>query len=138
MNLRKIDLTPEQAGCLQDGYKNGKTATYRKRCHIILLKSSGRTSKDVGSIVGLSEISVNSWLNRYEAEGIEGLLTKTGRGAKRKLSESQDAKKVREVVKKERQRLKVAKEELERELGKTFSLRTLKRFLKNLTADGNE
>ena len=48
-----------------------------------------------------------------------------------------DEKKVKALVKKERQRLKHAKEDLEKELGKEFSLKTLKRFLKNLSADGN-
>jgi len=41
-------------------------------------------------------------------------------------------------VKQERQQLKQVKEELEGKLNKEFSLSTLKRFLKSLTADGNE
>lgn len=41
-------------------------------------------------------------------------------------------------IKKEPQRIKHVKEELEQELNKEFSVLTLKRFLKNLSADGNE
>ena len=39
-------------------------------------------------------------------------------------------------VKNERQRLKLVKNEIEQELNKDFSTRTLKRFLKNLMPDG--
>jgi len=42
---------------------------------------------------------------------------------------------VREAVSAHRQRISQAKAELEADLGKEFSQRTLVRFLKNLTAD---
>ena len=137
MYLRTIELTSEQYQALKSGYENGKSSAYRKRCHLVILKNEGRTSKDVGKIVGLHQISVNNWLTRYETEGIAGLKTKPGRGRKRILDEEKDAQKVKEQVKKERQRLKKAKDNIEKDLDKSFSLMTLKRFLKNLSADGN-
>jgi transposase len=36
----------------------------------------------VGEIVGMSYVSVNSWLKRYKREGISGLRIKKGRGRK--------------------------------------------------------
>jgi len=134
---RTITLTEAQRAELEQGYKNGSTHAFRKRCHIVLLKSEKRSSKDVGQIVGMHEIPVNNWLTRYENEGISGLKTKAGRGRKPILDLSDDAEKVRQVVKEERQRLGRAKEILENELGKEFSRKTLKRFLKNLKADTN-
>ena len=86
----------------------------------------------------MHEVSVNKWLDRYEAEGIAGLFTKEGRGRKPLLNEQQDAPVVRAVITEERQRLSVAKELLEQQLQKTFSRKTLKRFLKSLTAPINE
>ena len=138
MHLRTIELTATQYQELKDGYEKGKSSAYRKRCHIVILKSEGRTSLDVGQIVGTHQISVNNWLSRYESEGISGLKTKSGRGRKRILDKEKDGEKIKAQVKKERQRLKRAKVNIEQELNKSFSLITLKRFLKNLSANGNE
>ena len=138
MNLRTITLTESQRIALEQGYKKDKNSSFRQRCHLVLLKSTGRTSADVGSILGMNEISVNSWLNRYESEGIEGLRTKPGRGPKPILDEKSDAELVKSLVLAECQRLKLAKQEIEVALGKKFSLQTLKRFLKNLSASGSE
>ena len=134
---RTINLSEAQRTELERGYKHGSTHAFRKRCHIVLLKSEGRSSKDVGQIVGMHQVPVNNWLTRYEREGIAGLKTKPGRGRKSILDPARDTQKVRQVVKEERQRLGKAKEILENELGKTFSRKTLKRFLKKTTADTN-
>lgn len=132
---RTIELTLEEKQALEAGYETGKSHAFRKRCQLILLKSQGRTSKDVGQIVGMNQVSVNNWLDRYQAEGIAGLATKPGRGRKPVLGQEQDAAKVRQAVQQERQRLSQAKQILEKELAKEFSLKTLKRFLKRLNAD---
>lgn len=135
---RIIELTASERLALEKGYRTGKTHSYRKRCQAIVLKSEGRLSFEVGQIVGMHEVSVNKWLNRYEAEGLEGLKTKPGGGRKPILDTEKDAESVRQAVKKERQRLSKAKDIIETELDKGFSLKTLKRFLKNLSADINE
>ena len=132
-----IKLTTEQRAELEQGYKNGQPAVFSKRCHIILLKSDGRTSKEIAGILGMGMQPINNWVKRYEKQGIEGLRTKAGQGRKPILDKDKDAEKVKAAVKKERQRLKHAKDDLEDELNKEFSLKTLKRFLKNLSAGGN-
>ncbi len=136
--IRQIELSAEERRVLYEGYSKGSRHAFRKRCHVVLLKAEGRTSKDIGGIVQLHEVSVNNWLNRYEGEGIAGLFTKEGRGRKPLLDEQQDAATVREIITEERQRLSRAKELLEQKLNKTFSGKTLKRFLKSLTAAINE
>ena len=97
----------------------------------------GNTSKEVASILGTNQISVNNWVKRYNCQGISGLYTQVGRGRKPILDKEADREKVEEAVKKERQRLKHAKDELEKNLGKEFSMKTLHRFLKQLSANGN-
>ena len=129
--IRQIVLTDEDREALEQGYKYGESHAFRKRCHLVLLKTEKRKSKEVAGIVGCCEVSVNNWLNRYEAEGIEGLKTKEGRGRKSILKE-EDLAAVKEAVKANRQRLSIAKAELEAELGKEFSEKTLGRFLKNM------
>ncbi len=136
-NIRTIQLNNQQRAQLEQGYRNGTSHAFRKRCHLVLLKTQKRTSNEVGTIVGLHQVSVNNWLNRYEKEGIDGLKTKPGRGRKPILDPEKDAEKVRQAVKQERQRLSQAKHLLETELGKSFSLKTLKRFLKKTTAVTN-
>ena len=135
---KKIDLTKAEKEALEKGYKQSKSKVFSQRCHMILLKSQGRTSQEVADIFGTTFQPVNSWCKRYREHGIEGLRTKPGQGRRPILSKEQDEARVKAAVKKERQRIKLAKEALEKDLGKSFSVLTLKRFLKNLSADGNE
>ncbi len=130
-NLKIIELTPAQRVELEKGYRNGASHAFRMRCQIILLKSETRSSLEVGGIVGCCEMTVNNWLTRYQQEGIAGLQTKPGRGRKAILNAETDLEQVREAVRGNRQRIRLAKSDLEEELGKSFSDRTLVRFLKN-------
>ena len=126
--LKVISLTPEEQTVLEHGYRTGQSAAFRKRCQIILLKSQSRTSQDVARIVGCCEMVVNNWMARYEQEGIAGLQTKPGRGRKAILDADTDLESVRHAVRGNRQRLRVAKADLEEALGKRFSDKTLRRF----------
>lgn len=134
---KRIDLTQAEKTELEKGYKESKSKIFSRRCHMVLLKNQGLTSQEIATIFGVTFQPVNSWCKKYLKQGIEGLKTKPGQGRNPILNIKKDETKVKAIVKKERQRLKLAKEELEKELGKTFSLLTLKRFLKNLSADGN-
>ena len=136
--LRTIKLSSTRRQELENGYTNGTQAVFRKRCHLVLLKSDGRSAKDISSIIGLNKTSIGNWLTRYEAEGISGLKNKPGQGRKAILDPTSEKEKVAEAVKAERQRLSQAKSILEKNLGKRFSKRTLQRFLKKLTADTSE
>ncbi|MCC9135110.1 helix-turn-helix domain-containing protein [Pontibacter silvestris] len=133
--IRVVELNEKERKALAEGFRTGKSHAFRKNCQLVLLKSEGRASKEVGGILQINVVTVNSWLDRYEAEGIEGLRVKPGRGRKQVLDPEADKEKVRQAVEKERQRLKQAKLILEQDLGKQFSLKTLKRFLKKVAAD---
>lgn len=130
--IRIVALSAQEVLLLKEGYHKGKSHAFRKRCHVVLLKAEGRTSKDIGLIIGMHELSVNHWLNRYAAAGTAGWIAKAGRGRKSILAEQQDGAKIRTAVTEERQRLSVAKAILEEQLQKTF-----KRFLKSITAAAN-
>jgi len=106
------------------------------RCHSILLKSEGRTSKDVGSITGMCNVSVDTWVKRYKAEGLQGLVTKPGRGRK-SIIEDHDKEAVLSAIKSNRQRMQTAKAEWEQQSGKKVCNNTFKRFLKSLVDDIN-
>ena len=134
----KVELSDEQRAALEKGYRDDPRHAFRLRCQIVLLKSKGRKSKEIAEVLDCCEVAVNNWLKRYKAVGIEGLQTKAGRGRRPILDQQQDAQKVRAVVSKHRQRISLAKAELEQSLAKDFSQRTLVRFLKSLVADINE
>ena len=111
------------------------------RCHTILLKADGRKSKDVGQIVGMCHVSVNSWLERYKTEGINGLVTKPGRGRKPSINKLEDQPAILEAVKANRQRISMAKAEWESqriEGSKPVGNDAFRNFLKVLAVDINE
>ena len=130
--IKVVRLSEAQHSELEQGYREGATHSYRQRCQMLLLKSERRTSAEVAEILGCHEVSVNNWLKRYEAEGLEGLRTRVGRGRKPILDAETDLEAVREAVQAHRQQLKVARAELEEALGKNFSTKTLERYIKNM------
>ncbi len=133
----KITLDDAQRAELEDGYRTGTTHTFRQHCQIVLLKADGRRSKDVAAILGCCERVVNLWLHNYKRDGGAGLAIKPAAGRRAILSTETDTATVRAAVAEHRQRISQAKAELEAQLGKQFSQKTLQRFLKNLVADTN-
>jgi len=131
-----IELTADQREELENGYRNGQTHSFRRRCQMILLKSEERTSIEVVGILGSCEMTINNWLKRYEAEGIKGLRTRPGRGRKAIL-QAVDLKQIKAAVRQSRQKISVARIELEASLGKEFSHSSLKRYLKKTLAATN-
>lgn len=131
---RTIELTADQRTTLKSAFRTDASHAFRQRCQIVLFKSEGRTSKEVAQLLKQHYVSVNAWLNRYEQAGLEGLRTQPGRGRKALLDKETNAALVRQVVKGERQRLNEAKVQIEAQTGRSMSLKTLQRFLKNLTA----
>jgi transposase len=127
-------LTSAQIRELELGLKNGKSHSFRMRCQSILLKSEGLTSKDVGKITGMCNVSVDTWVKRYKFEGISGLTTKPGRGRKA-IIEEQDKDAILSAIKANRQRMQTAKAEWERQSGKKVCNNTFKSFFKSLADD---
>lgn len=82
-------------------------------------------------------MSVHHWVHRYQDQGIDGLVTKAGRGRKAIL-QAEDMESVKAAVAEHRQRLSVAKAQLEQALGKSFCQETLARFVKKTVASINE
>jgi len=124
-----IELTAVEREELENDYRHGRTHSFRQRCQMVLLKSEKRSLLEVVSVLGGCEMTVNNWLNRYQREGIEGLRTRPGRGRKAIL-QAVDLEQVKRAVRQSRQKISIARAELEERLGKEFSHSSLKRFLK--------
>ncbi len=132
--IKSIALTFDQQAALEQASRHGKSHSFRQRCLMILLKSESRTSKEVAKQIGCCEVVVNSWMKRYQEQGLDGLKTKEGQGRLPILSKETDLAAVRQAVQQNRQRVSLAKAELIQELGKEFSTQTLTRFLKKTVA----
>jgi transposase len=139
MGKRKVvQLSDEQCSELENGQRNGNSHSFRRRCQTILLKSEHRTSSQVAQILGGCAVVVDNWVKRYEARGIKGLQARPGRGRKAIL-QTADLAAVTEAVKKSRQRISLARAELETSFGRgKFTHSTLKRFLKKTIVATNE
>ena len=133
-----LSLTEDERMALEKGFRHGTSHAFRTRCQMILLKAERLPSAQVAERVGCCMMAVNGWVKRYRAEGIGGLKTKDGRGRRAILDDQADLEQVRAAVQSHRQKISLAKSELEAGLGKKFSAKTLKRFLKNIAAATNE
>lgn len=123
---------------LNKRFRTDKSHAVRSRCQLVLLKAEGRPSKEVADIVKMCEMSVNNWVNRYKAEGLNGLTTKPGRGRKPRIGSEQDQQMALTKVKQNRQRLATSKAEWEAQQGKTVSRDTFRAFLKSWVDATNE
>ena len=79
--IKIIELKDKERLQLEEGFRRGKSHSFRMRCRAILLKSNGLTSKDVGIQTEMTDISVNSWVKRFECEGVTGLASSRGNGS---------------------------------------------------------
>ena len=107
--IKTIELTDKERLQLEEGFRLGRSHSFRMRCRAILLKSNGLTSKEVGIQTEMTHISVNSWVKRFECEGFKGLDTRPGRGRK-PIIDSSDEESVRRAIENDRQSVKKAKE----------------------------
>jgi transposase len=136
MKKKFIKLEETEKITLQEGHKNGKTKAFQERCHCLLLSSQGYQVKELAQIFRVSDISIYSWFKRWEEGGICGLRDRPGRG-RRAILQAKDLTQIKQTVQENAQQLKIAREKLKEQLGREFSTKTLKRFLKSLIADTN-
>jgi transposase len=137
-----ISLTSAQETELINHHKKSDNHVFRQRCQMVLLKASGRKTSDICKILGVkNQNQVNRWIRRYKNEyttfGMAVLCNAEGQGRKPIFDKQKEADFIQQVVKTERQKLENAKIILEKELNKSFNIKTLKNFLKTLTGDTN-
>jgi len=81
-----ISLTPAQRRTLLAWQRATTISAGRaRRGRIILLVAEGMPISDVATTVGISRRFVYKWVQRFLANGMEGLTDKPGRGYRRVL-----------------------------------------------------
>lgn len=133
-------LTEDEKTALQAGYSHGSSPLFRRKCHCILQRNAGKTTKELADFFQVSTISVLTWLKLWETEGIAGLKLKTGRGRKPKLdtSNAHHVKIIKNLIENEHQSLREVRNQVATQLGLEVSQKTLQRFLKRLTTEGKK
>ena len=136
---RFLQLTQSEREGLQTGFKKGKKATFRQRCHYILLSDKGYEIQQIAELYEVSRQLVARWFDRYEQQGIDGLHTRKGQGEPPILGidNQEHVVTVKELVNQHPQDLDPVLAALTKRLGRSMSKRTLQRFLKKLVTSGN-
>ena len=85
--LSIVELTSEELTELNRRTNSSLTSKRdHLRAQIILKRSKGMRQIDVSKELNVSVACVNKWSQRFEKEGINGLVDKKGRGRKESLS----------------------------------------------------
>lgn len=103
--MRYIELEEESRKKLEYEYSHHAKHYFRQRCHALLLSDKGVKVPDISSLLGVRTRTIYEWMNRWESQGLEGLLISSGRGRKPLLSIS--ASELVEEVKKKRDNMLV-------------------------------
>lgn len=134
--MRFVTLSEAEFGTLQEGHKNGSKFQFRNRCQCLVFSHQGRTVSELAQFFEVSQITIYGWFDRWENNGIVGLMNKSGQGRKPILSLQNPAhiESVKAAVGRNAQTLKAVVAELESTLESEMSVDTVKRFLKNLVS----
>jgi len=98
--LRSVELSDGDRAVLEEWVRS-RTAPQRQveRARIVLLGSeAGQSSRELSDELGVSRPTVQRWLDRYEADGIEGLVDRPRSGRPRTLTAEIEADVVRRTL----------------------------------------
>ena len=70
---RSVTLDPRQRQALLDRYRKDPDPEVRFRSHILLLLADGHTWATVATLLFCSSRTIDRWVKRFHAEGVEGL-----------------------------------------------------------------
>lgn len=140
--MRKIEgLTQEEKVTLMEAYRNGKKVQFRNHCHAILLSQEGYKVSAISALYKVRSRTVYTWFNRWESNGISGLIPRKGRGVKAMLDSltKEQIEQVKLTIKETPQNLKMICENLSEILDFKVTKHMLKRLLKkNLITLGDD
>jgi transposase len=74
---------------LQDEIRRSEAARYDHRLHAVLLVARGMSCPKVAEVLGSAERTIRHWVQRFNDEGLPGLVETDIPGRPRRLSEKQ-------------------------------------------------
>ena len=135
---RFISLVPTEIITLKEGWKNGKGYQFRDRCQCLILSHQGYDTKQLSKLFEVSLLTIYHWFNRWELNGVAGIMNRPGQGRKVKLSldNEQHVKALEKITEDNYQDVDKIRIELENQFNLSLSNDTVKRYLKKITFDG--
>ena len=135
---RFIKLSESEILTLKEGHKNGVQYQFRDRCQCLILSNQGQDSNQLSAIFKVSLLTIYNWFNRWELNGIAGLMNSPGQGRKVKLSLDNEhhVEVLEQLVEANYQDVERIRNELEKKFNLTLSKDTVRRYLKKITFDG--
>jgi transposase len=88
--MKKLTISePEIIFGLQDEIRRSEEAKYDHRIHSLLLIAQGKSCSEAAKIFGDSVRAVQYWVNRFEEEGLSGLIDADKPGRQKRLTNEQ-------------------------------------------------
>jgi transposase len=85
-----LTLTDEERRTLERWVQSADTShALSQRCRIVLGCAAGKTNKQVGAELGVSQQSVGKWRQRFLVSRLDGLTDEPRPGAPRRISDEQ-------------------------------------------------
>ena len=130
--MRYIKLEEPARQDLKKVYHTHAKSHVRQRAHCLLLSDRGHTVPKLSDIFFTRTHTVRGWFDRWEAEGIQGLEIRPGRGLKPSIKEEDTVlvASIREEVSLNPRNLSQVVEKLNQKWGSTLTVKQLKNFLK--------
>ena len=60
---------------LEQTYKTSSTVPLVHRCHAVLLSAEGKPVPEIADLLRVDQSTIHRWLDRFEADGVAGLIT---------------------------------------------------------------
>lgn len=73
VGARSVSLDDRRRRALLDRYRKDPDPDVRFRAHILLLLADGHSWATVASLLFCSSRTIDRWVKRFQAEGLEGL-----------------------------------------------------------------
>jgi len=120
-------LTLEWLSLIESSTEESKRT--RLRAQAIRLSNARYGINEISKICQATRKTVSGWLTEWEKHDFDSLIEKPRSGRKPVISEAQHAE-VIDIVKENPKQIKAAVSKIEEKLGKTVSVKTLKRIIK--------
>ncbi len=118
--VQNYKLKKEEVELIEKAIKHDKRGQVRQRALAIQLLHQGYGPSEVAKQVAVTRRTIYNWWEQWQAQGLEGLADRPGRGRKRKANELY------------RQQVEAALEQQPRAYGYGFGIWTLKRLRQHL------
>jgi len=135
MQQRFISLNADERSTLAAARHHHPQYQFRTRCQCLLLSADGHDVGALARVLAVSRRTVYTGFNRWQTGGLADLANAAGQGRRPILGAADEAS-VAAAVRANRQQPKEVSATLRQELGKNFSPRTWRRFLKSVAGVG--